>query len=392
VGVHGHVAIICPALGSTGSVASVALHHAKELSTNFQVTLASDSFLSAGTPRVVHLKLSPVRFGILRRLAHVPNEIAFAVAARKAIEQLHAKNPVDFIICHGHPVATLAAVPLQNRLGISYALVTHGDIFDRPKGTYDTRLTWFYRRTTPRAYRNADLVIALSPYMAALATRGGAKEEHVSLIPNGIDPAEIGLDDGQVIPPRDQMGRLELLFVGRLSVEKGGDLLLEAAAQLVKRGVVFRLRVAGAGPDAERLKQLAARLHLLDKVEFIGRVPREQLGLLYLSSDVVCVPSRSESFGLVVLEAMAAGVAVVGADTGGISFLVKHATTGLVFQSGDSTALAGALARFGQEQGLGQRMGEAALARARKEFSWAKIGELLTVEIKRALERKSTHY
>jgi glycosyltransferase involved in cell wall biosynthesis len=120
-------------------------------------------------------------------------------------------------------------------------------------------------------------------------------------------------------------------------------------------------------------------------------VPREKLGLLYLSSDVVCVPSRSESFGLVVLEAMAAGVAVVGADTGGIPFLVKHAATGLVFQSGDSTALAGALARFGQGPGLGQRMGEAALARARKEFNWTKIGELLTVKINQALERKNMH-
>jgi glycosyltransferase involved in cell wall biosynthesis len=374
---HTHIVIVCPGLGGGGSVANVALHQARELAKRFCVTLVSDSFPPGVSQTLGQLPLKPLRFGLLRRFAHVPNEIAFTWAARLAVAHLHIRQSVDAVICHSHSVATIAARSLKKKHGIPYALVTHGEITDVPKGTYDPRQTWFYRRVAPPAYRDADLVVALSPYMASLAIRGGANPERVALIPNGIDPSDIGLDDNEPALPRVASDCLELLYVGRLSIEKGVDVLIEAAALLRVRGVKFHLRIVGVGLETQHLRLKAASLQLDDVVEFIGPMPRKQLGAFYRSADVMCVPSRGDPLPTVVLEAMAAGVAVVGSDTGGIPFMINHGTTGLVSPVADPVALADALERFSDEEGLASRMGEAGRQRVIWEFNWQRVGELL---------------
>jgi glycosyltransferase involved in cell wall biosynthesis len=372
-----HVVVICPGLDGKGAVAAVAIRQARELAEHFNVTLVSDGFQAPPAPEVSRYCIKPLRFGLLRRFAHVPNEIAFAMAARRAVARLHRQNPVDLAICHGHPVATLAAGPLKRRQRIPYALVTHGDIFDRPLGTYDPRLTWFYQRVTPAAYENADLVIALSPHMAELAQRGGAPRDRIVVIPNGIDPADIGLDHATAAPARSGSGRLELLFVGRLSVEKGVDLLIRSAAVLQDQGIAFHLRIAGSGLDAESLRLQTTAMKLDERVEFLGTVPRKNLGALYQSADVLCVPSRSEPFGIVVLEAMAAGVAVVATRVGGIPYVVEDGVTGLLCPADDPVALAAALRRCAAERESTRAMGLAGLDRVARQFNWPKIGERL---------------
>lgn len=370
-----HIVIVCPALAEIGSVSNIAVRQARELAKRFLVTVVSDSLPDCTIPEIAWHQADSLKFGVLRRFAHVPNEIAFAVASRVAIAQLHLVHPVDIVICHGHPVASLAGRPLQRRLHIRYALVSHGDIFDRPRGTYDSRLTWFYQRMTPPAYRDADLVIALSPHMSALARRGGASANKVVLVPNGIDPAEIGLADSS--SPSCPAGRLEMLYVGRLSIEKGVDLLLRSAAVLKDRGVAFHLRIAGCGVDAESLRLQVAALKLEEKVAFLGRVPRQNLGALYQSADVLCIPSRSEPFGIVALEAMAAGIPVVAAAVGGIPYVVEHGVTGLLCPVDDPVAFAAALQLCAAERETKRAMGLAGRDRVVNEFNWPKIGKRL---------------
>lgn len=379
-----HVAIICPACAGQGAVANVAMHYAREIAKSFRVTIVSDSFPDDRPPGSTRLALDPIRFDCLRRFGHLPNEVAFAFAARAALAKCHAMVRVDWIICHGHPVSALTAAPLRRKLGIRYALVTHGDIRDRPPGTYDSRLTWLYRRTTPAAYKNSNLVIALSPHMASLAVSGGATRDRVALIPNGIDLAEIGLQEGSAGKRGGNTNRLELLYVGRLSVEKGVDVLLEAAALLSARDVNFRLRVVGAGAEHDHLRMLAAQRKLVSSVEFLGPRSRLELGAIYRTADVVCVPSRSDPLPTVALEAMAAGVAVAGANTGGIPFMIKHEEHGLIFPAGDAGALASTLLRFSGDGGLAQRLGEAGALRARQVYSWSNVGRALCAELSRA--------
>lgn len=375
-----HLVVICPACGGAGAVANVALNQARELAHYFRVTLLSDSFPATGLEGVTYQPLDPPRFGWLRRLGHVPREIAFTLSAKAALRRLHASTGVDIVLCHGHPVAALAAGPLQQRLGIPYAMVTHGDIFDRPKGTYDPRLTWFYRQVTQPAYRGAALVVALSPHMRDLALRGGAAPERVVVIPNGIDPAEIGLDDWAVPAPRAPSDRLELLYVGRLSVEKGVDVLIAAAGLIKAAGVGFRLRLVGDGPEEAHLRALVAESQLDGQVEFLGPRPRLVMGALYQSADLVCVPSRSDPLPTVVLEAMTAGVAVVGSAVGGIPSVIEE---GVSVPAETPQALAGALQSLGRYPALIRCMGEAGRQRIARVFIWPDIGATLAGEIAR---------
>ena len=382
-----HVAVICRGLDSKGAVANVALRHAEELCKHFDVTVISDGFRdwtsSCGTTYV----LEPARFDSLRRFAHVPNEISFALSAKKALRSIHRRHALDLIICHAHSTATLSARPMRDDPGIPFALVTHGDIFDRPKGTYDAALTWFYRQVTPAAYRDAALVVALSPHMSRLAVRGGAKPACVQLVPNGIDPMEIGLQHGDP-QTQTQSSKLEILYVGRLSIEKGIDVLVKAVALLKKRGIAHHLRVAGSGPQLEPLRDQVTALGVGDCVTFLGAIPRPELGLLYRSASVVCVPSRSDPLPSVVLEAMCAGVAVVGADCGGIPFMVTHGITGLVCPPESPDRLADALQEIANDPIRAGEMGEAGRVRATTEFSWSTTGASLAAAIGNAIKRE----
>jgi len=384
-----HLVVICPACGGAGAVANVALNQARELAHYFRVTLLSDSFPATGLDGVTYQPLYPPRFGWLRRFGHMPREIAFTLSAKAALRNLHGSAGVDIVLCHGHAVAALAAGPVQRTLGIPYAMVTHGDIFDRPKGTYDPRLTWFYRQVTRPAYRGAALVVALSPRMRDLALRGGAAPERVVVIPNGIGPAEIGLDERATTPSRAPNARLELLYVGRLSVEKGVDVLIAAAGLLKADRLAFRLRLVGGGPEEGRLLALVAQSQLDGQVEFLSPVPRLAMGALYQSTDVVCVPSRSESLPTVALEAMTAGVAVVGSAIGGIPSIIEEGLSGLLVPSETPQALAAALQRLGRDPALMRCMGEAGRRRIAQEFNWPDIGATLAREIGRISRTRS---
>lgn len=342
-----HIAIVCPACGTPGSVASVAIHQARHLSPYFNVSLVSDSIPEGNLGDVTGLRVHPRRFDYLRRFCHVPNEVAFANAVHSQLAQLHETNPINLVICHGHALATLAAGPMKRKLGIPYALVTHGDIFERPKGTYDRRLTWFYRKVTPTAYRNADLVFALSPNMAQRAIRGGTNPRAVHVVPNGIDSTDIGLTEGSGEKLRssgDIERPLRLLFVGRLDINKGVDILIVACQILKARGLNFSLDIIGVGPMESDLQKQAATAGLNGSVRFLGRMCRHKLGEHYTSSDVVCVPSLSDTLPTVVLEALAAGTPVIGSDVGGIPFMVEDQTNGLVVPPSDPDALASAIA------------------------------------------------
>lgn len=372
--------IVCPGCGGTGAVANVALHQARELARGNEVLLLSESLPERRIDGVEFGLLRPARFGWMRRFAHVPNEVAFALAARHEIIRRHRERKVDMVICHGHPVARIACVPLRRKHVIPYALVTHGDIFDRPAGTYDSRLTWFYRQVTPGAYRKADLVIALSPHMRELALCSGASPERIAIIPNGIDPGDIGLTEcDKKRYKNNESDPLEILFVGRLSVEKGVDVLLHACAILVARTTHFRLKIAGGGAEASNLKNMTKRLGLGNQVVFLGPVPRNKLGELYLSTDAVCVPSRSDPLPTVVLEAMASGVAVIGADTGGINYMVEHKKTGLLFPPDDARALAERFAWLAGNRHRATEMGIEGQQRARECFNWTTVGKKIHI-------------
>jgi glycosyltransferase involved in cell wall biosynthesis len=371
--------IIAPDLRTGGSVGGVALRHAIAMNASRDVhviTRAVPPDLPAGICPII---VRPSGWNWMRRYCHVPNELAFVLSARRALKALAATTRIDAVWCHGHATAALAAAPLKRRFGFRLVMTTHGDIFDRPAGTYSRELTWLYRKVTPVAYRAADYVQALSPYMANLAVRHGARGDRVRVIPNGVDPDDLGAAH---LAPRLPSsfrggGALHLLYVGSLWRVKGADVLLEAAAQLQREaGCAVELSLIGDGPERATLKALAVSLRLAGTA-FHGHVPRCALGDHYRSADILCVPSRSEALSTAALEAMLCGVPVVGSRTGGIPFIVEDGVNGYLAAPEDAVGLAGCIKRAGISKEHLAQLGARGFATARERFTWRAVTEQL---------------
>ena len=146
--------------------------------------------------------------------------------------------------------------------------------------------------------------------------------------------------DAPVAEPNE---RRHVLFAGALTPVKGVDVLLRAFAEAVARGPKSRLLLAGDGPERRRLSTLAAAEGVAARVEFLGHVDHVALRELMRTAVVVVLPSRSEGLGLVVLEAMASGTAVVASRVGGIEEIVRDGWNGILVAPDDPRVLAEAL-------------------------------------------------
>ncbi|MGG2465890.1 D-inositol-3-phosphate glycosyltransferase [Streptomyces sp. RGM 3693] len=180
--------------------------------------------------------------------------------------------------------------------------------------------------------------------------------------------ARLGLPQDAVIP----------LFAGRIQPLKAPDILLRAAAVLVDEDPSLRSRLvvpvvggpSGSGlAKPEGLQKLAARLGIADLVRFRPPVGQEQLADWYRAASVLVMPSYSESFGLVAIEAQACGTPVVAAAVGGLPVAVRDGVSGFLVAGHDPAEYARALRRFLDDPSLAARMGSAA-ARHAQSFGW----------------------
>lgn len=181
-------------------------------------------------------------------------------------------------------------------------------------------------------------------------------------------------------------GRCELAFVGRVSPEKGVDTAIRALGSLRSRaaGEEVRLTIAGQGQAdfVDGLRSLARDMGVEDRVRFTGRLDKDALVKLYASSDILLFPSIwEEPFGRVLVEAMAAGVAVVGTATGGAAEILQHERNALVHQANDARALADAIEALIADGDLRRRL---ALA-GREEASSRWNLDVTVIEIENVL-------
>ncbi len=159
------------------------------------------------------------------------------------------------------------------------------------------------------------------------------RAERVRVVRRGVDTQRFhpGHGDPSFWPKQGLHGHNTLLYVGRLSVEKSIDFLAEVFRDLVDHGADVELAVVGDGPDRARLQ------HALEgyPVAFTGYLRGEQLAAAYASADLFVFPSTTDTFGNVVMEALASGTPALVSDVGGPSELVHHREAGLVLPAGD---------------------------------------------------------
>lgn len=163
-----------------------------------------------------------------------------------------------------------------------------------------------------------------------------------------------------------------LLGIGRHVPQKGFDVLLQAFAQASQTS--HDLLLAGDGPERPTLERLSADLGLGERVRFIGRADRPMAVSLFAGCSFFVLPSRQEPQGIVNLEAMAAGKAILASRVGGVPEIVQDGKTGLLFPAGDADALAEAIERLTADAALRQRLGAAGRERA-QAFDWDAIAD-----------------
>jgi phosphatidylinositol alpha-mannosyltransferase len=203
------------------------------------------------------------------------------------------------------------------------------------------------------------------------------------VIPNGVN---VGRFHRAVPIARWQDGIPNILFVGRLEDRKGLPHLLKAFRLVRKTGAECRLLVVGSGPQ-EREARRYVMTRGLQNVEFLGRVSDAEKAQLFKTADIFCSPATGrESFGIVLLEAMAAGAPIVCSDIHGYKGVVQRGRQALLVDPGDAKGLAAAILELLADSQLRARMGAAGLVRP-EQFSWesvtAKVAEHYGLVIRR---------
>lgn len=240
-----------------------------------------------------------------------------------------------------------------------------------------------------RLMHEVDAVVAATPLdRAQMVWHYGADPEQINVIPCGVDlqrfqpRAQTAARAELAIAPE----QLLLVCVGRMEPLKGMDALIQALALLHARHPEWRdvLQVVLVGGEAEdraehwnteqrRLDALRRKLGVAGAVHFHGAQPQELLPVYYAAADIVAVPSHYESFGMVALEAMACGAAVVASNVGGLTSTIEDGKNGLLVQPDDPPALAGRLEMLLADPAARQRLSVAARDRA-AGYGWNAIG------------------
>lgn len=291
-------------------------------------------------------------------------------------------------------IASLARAVRRARPAILHTHLVHADLYGQPVGALlrvPLRVSTkhgFNAFRERRAFALADRAasglahahIAISRGLAAyLAREEGFDEESFSIVHYGIAASpEWAPYEGD--EPR-------LLCLGRLVPVKGHHVLLEAVADARAALPSLTLDVAGSGPLAGDLRRAAEELGIAEAVRFLGHVspPREAIE----RAAAVVVPSRGEGFGMVALEAMERGRAVVASAVGGLPEIVDDGVTGLLVPPGDPRALAAALVEIGSDLDRARRLGAAGRARAVERFAAERCVEGTEEVYRSALERRS---
>ncbi|MBN1438486.1 MAG: glycosyltransferase family 4 protein [Anaerolineales bacterium] len=223
--------------------------------------------------------------------------------------------------------------------------------------------------------RRAGRIIAISQAVRRfLVETEGAPAQKIEVVPYGIDADSFARSahPGKFRREIGAGGESIVGFVGRLTRQKGVDILLRAFASVERELPAARLVLAGDGPDRPALERLAHSLGLR-RARFLGW--RDDAADVMAGADLLAIPSRWEGFGLVALEAMALGKPVVAADVSALPEIVVPEETGLLVSPGDPAGLAESIRALAADRPRAERMGRAGSERVRKEFPVEKMAE-----------------
>jgi glycosyltransferase involved in cell wall biosynthesis len=225
---------------------------------------------------------------------------------------------------------------------------------------------------------------------ALVACSEGLKKRAIKFLPSvDIDVIPNGVDLNRFHPAavRNMSGELKLLTVGRLSVTKRVEKLIEAVEILSKKGRDVRLTISGGGGLLEQLKNLVERKKLTDVIDLTGRIESEKMPDVYRQNDIFVSASMQEGMSNAMLEAMASGLPIITTRCEGVEELITD--NGIIVEQDSVESLAGAINKLSQDEQAYKSMCFAARHQA-ENFGWDKVAEDYIKLYRRILETKET--
>jgi glycosyltransferase involved in cell wall biosynthesis len=293
------------------------------------------------------------------------------IAWRMWTDAGRADQPFDLIHATAFPYAfpICCGLRLARRLGVPFVLTPFLHLGD-PNDPGDPVRRQYTTPALLSLIQAADGVFVQTAGERATLRQAGIAGAKLVLLGMGVDPRECTGGDRDRARRQWGIGAAEVV-VGHLannSREKGTVDLLDAAARVWARGQPFH--VVLAGPEMPNFQRFWHSHHPTGPVHRLGVLDDRQKRDFFAAVDLFALPSRSDSFGLVLLEAWANGVANLAYRAGGIADVIRHEEDGLLVSCGDVEALAAALARLVRDAGLRQRLGQSGRERLPREFHW----------------------
>jgi phosphatidylinositol alpha-mannosyltransferase len=314
-----------------------------------------DRFIPIGRPRPIPSSGSIARCTISLWLAPKIRE----VLEREKFDVIHLHEPLMPMLC-------TSILRLSNTANVGTFHASYGKPgynFARPIGK------WILRRW----FRKLDGKIAVSKPAVEYAHTNFPG--YYNIIPNGVDLEHFSPDVAPIEKFKD--GKLNILFVSRLEKRKGLNYLLQAFRQVKEEIPNCRLIVVGPGTRLRRRYERYVAKNGLKDVVFVGLVAYDDLPRYYKTADVFCAPAiASESFGIILLEAMAMGKPIVASNISGYANVVSHGVDGLLVPPADKDKLAKALISLLGDESLRREMGAKGRAKA-LEHSWERISQMV---------------
>jgi glycosyltransferase involved in cell wall biosynthesis len=286
----------------------------------------------------------------------------FDASAIKRLRQIVRDDNVDIVHTHNYKADLYAYVALRSS---STALMA-------------TCHTWYDNDVVVRMYGALDRfilrrfarVVAVSPSVADRLRRAGVGEEHIRTIDNGIEVGRFA--SGKPIL-REQFPNADCLVgvVARLAPEKGIRFLIEAAANVRVHCPGALFLIIGDGPEHRALEELVRNDGLSDLIVFLGK--RDDMPDVYASLDVVVQPSLNEGLPMTLLEAMAAGNAIVATAVGAVPTVIEDGSNGILIPPADTPALTNAITMLVQDPERRLRLGRTARRVVEARFSDARM-------------------
>ncbi|MFX1675773.1 glycosyltransferase [Paraburkholderia sp. A2WS-5] len=336
--------------------------------------------------RVIHVPVGPaMQLPKEKLLPHMPAFAAFLLDFCRKERQCYDVIHANFFM------SGLAALAVKDALKVPLVMTFHalGRVRRLHQGASDGFPDARFA-IEDELVRRADCVVAECPAdRDDLIEHYRADPARIAVIACGFDPGEFSpLDPAEA---RRRLGwtpdEFAVLQLGRLVERKGIDNVVQGVAALEARhGVRAQLYVVGgdaqtpneiATPEIARLRDVARRCGIEERVRFVGRREHAQLRDFYCAADVFVTTPWYEPFGITPVEAMACATPVIGAEVGGIRHTVRHGETGWLVPPRDPVALAARLRDIHADPAQARTMGEAGRARAQAHFTWRRIGQQL---------------